>query len=767
MTIFSYQSAFPGGVIGSVTALDNDPYDTLRYRVGNNQNLKNMNYFAMDEIEGTLRVTNPLDEGIYHVNVSVSDGKFVRSADAVVSVRILSQEMVDNSFVLVVGPVTADEFLARYKSLLVRAIAGELLEDQKRIHVLSFQKSNDSKSIRRKKHEDGYMIDILLVIERKNGEFYSRKEAISSFQARKNRIRRKVSLKYFEVMKTFCKSSDQCNAQGECIDEIFMKKEVSKPLSAKLMSIVAPSFEHRQVCICYQGYDGELCQKLANACGYKPCSENHICVPTNSTAKGYLCNCPEGFVGQRCEIDVRDCKTISCYYPRQPLSFIGKSYAQYSSVRQSEASSLQLSFYIKTRHPVGTIYHTEGVVDYSYLEVINGFVQFRWDCGSGEGVVRVTNQKVSNNKWHLINLTREGTVAVLSVDGVKSSGISPGENDVLNIDFNHIIFGAKISPNNDGNVIEGFVGCLDQITFDNRALSFVVKNSELSSTISLKRLMNVDYICPDSLPLPGLCSSHPCKNGGTCLELSKTKFKCTCLVRFTGPQCEIDNDPCYASPCLNEGKCVVLGHNFTCHCPEPLSGKRCEYGKHCSPNPCLNGGLCEEGSKGPICKCRHFSGDRCAEDLDECAGSPCQNGGTCRNFFGGFSCQCPVGFSGQYCSTAVDSNSESQFSISTQEFVIMVAFIVSFLIILATIAAFQKTRWTMKREQQNNRAIQQAPQYKNDLRSASDSLKRNSKLCNIEAEVIKYLYYIYLYFLMLICNFVYLLISHEEFFFIL
>ena len=103
VTIFSYQSAFPGGVIGSVTALDNDPYDTLRYRVGNNQNLKNMNYFAMDEIEGTLRVTNPLDEGIYHVNVSVSDGKFARSADAVVSVRILSQEMVDNSFVFSSG----------------------------------------------------------------------------------------------------------------------------------------------------------------------------------------------------------------------------------------------------------------------------------------------------------------------------------------------------------------------------------------------------------------------------------------------------------------------------------------------------------------------------------------------------------------------------------------------------------------------------------------------------------------------------------------
>ena len=705
--------------------MDDDPYDTLRYTVGSTRNPNIENYFSVNEMDGSLSAVSKLDGGTYHVNVSVSDGTFARSADAEVAVFVLSQEMVGNSVILIVGPVTAEEFLARYKNLLVRAISSAIQEDQEKITVASLQQRRIG-SLEMKNDN----LDILLAIQKRNGDFYSRQEAISAIRRKKNQIRQKISLKYFDVMKSLCKS-EECSEQGECVDDIVMENDNLTLLNTRLTSIVAPSFEHRALCLCNLGYEGDRCQNLANACGLNPCSEWHFCVPTNSSVEGYLCNCPKGFAGQQCQFNVNECRSLSCFYPQQPLSFNGNSYVQYSSVQHNDASSLQLSFYVKTRHPVGTFYYSGGVVDYCLLEISKGFVQFKWDCGSGEGVVRVTNQRVDDGKWHFIELMREGTVSVLSVDGIKSSGISPGENDVLSVNASHIIFGAYLSSSNGRNVDYGFVGCLDQITLNGLKLPLSTTYSDLDSSVSLKRLMNVDLTCLENLPAPGVCSSHPCSNGGTCLELSKSQFKCSCLEKFTGSQCEVNTAPCSPSLCLNGGECLVTGHNFTCKCPRPLSGKYCEYGVHCSPNPCLNGGLCEEGSKGPICKCRHFTGLRCAEDLNECASVPCQNGGTCLNFFGGFTCRCSEGFSGQYCNAHLDLLSEYRFSM--QELIIMLSSLISFALIFVTVVMLRRKRWNKKRGERSESPS--ASHYKNDLRASSDSLQRNSKLCNLETGV--------------------------------
>lgn len=307
-------------------------------------------------------------------------------------------------------------------------------------------------------------------------------------------------------------------------------------------------------------------------------------------------------------------------------------------------------------------------------------MQYRFDCGSGEGLVRVTGVPVNDGAWHDIRLERHGSVAELTVDGShRSQGAAPGVNDVLNFEpmNDYVFFGAEVrlipgvqslhQPSDD--VRMGFVGCLDDIRLNDVLLPQQITGGGASATasslnslnpgmsttsgqsVTLKRFTNVEFVCRAPLDRPGVCGTQPCQNGGTCTEVMgvSSGYQCACRPRFLGARCEIDSDPCASNPCLFGGRCYNLNNDFRCECPSRLSGKRCEYGRYCNPNPCKNGGICEEGGSGPICKCRGFTGDTCSVDVNECEPSPCHNGGTCVNIVGSFQCLCPSNVTGHYC----------------------------------------------------------------------------------------------------------------------
>jgi len=48
-------------------------------------------------------------------------------------------------------------------------------------------------------------------------------------------------------------------------------------------------------------YTGLLCNQKVNYCASKPCANYGTCVSSDS---GYTCDCPPGFKGSNCEIDV-------------------------------------------------------------------------------------------------------------------------------------------------------------------------------------------------------------------------------------------------------------------------------------------------------------------------------------------------------------------------------------------------------------------------------------------------------------------------------
>ncbi|XP_053229434.1 protein crumbs homolog 2 [Podarcis raffonei] len=156
-----------------------------------------------------------------------------------------------------------------------------------------------------------------------------------------------------------------------------------------------------------------------------------------------------------------------------------------------------------------------------------------------------------------------------------------------------------------------------------------------------------------SSELLSICSSSPCKNGGTCKDL-EDGYRCLCpqsLSAYVGKDCEYLYDVCAGHPCLPEWICHGTPGllNYTCHCQPSLAGLSCSSeGEVCKSSPCLQPHLqCVELPGGYGCQCP--SGGSCQAGPSLCSSQPCRNNGTCVESAGEYSCRCQAGYSGAHC----------------------------------------------------------------------------------------------------------------------
>lgn len=130
------------------------------------------------------------------------------------------------------------------------------------------------------------------------------------------------------------------------------------------------------------------------------------------------------------------------------------------------------------------------------LQLVNGMVQYRFDCGSGEGLVRIPNN-VSDGKWHTVMVERYGNTAELFLDGQYSAiTTAPGINDVLNLDTSDVYFGAEVEKYVNGyvDVRKGFRGCIEDIKIYNVRLPISGDNAVALS----QKFEHVEFSCRDA-----------------------------------------------------------------------------------------------------------------------------------------------------------------------------------------------------------------------------------------------------------------------------
>lgn len=637
ISVNSFGEEFQGGYIGRVFATDKDKYDTLTYAMMPTAGVSYApsSLFNISRTNGSLYALPRLDIGEYRVNVTVTDGKFTASTVIKITVDLISDEMLDNAVVIKFSKIAPEQFILSHRKIFIRAVRNAMESRLKDVVIVSVQPSQeDSNSIRHRyrrhaanfthlleKRQAQQDLDVLFVVRKQQYSssmpaFYTPDKIRTTLEDKLDELEEMTNLSVEEIVKSKCTARFCSNANGNCEDKFLLDPVRIDTISMDVTSFVSARYEHVVRCKCLVGFGGDQCENSVNECAKSPCAVYKTCVPDLSP-QGYHCVCPEGFAGVTCDKDILNCNDESCYSPRNPVSFNGKSYTQYRIEKTLSKKTLEdhlvFTLRLRTVQPTGNLMFAAGKVDYNILEINNGVVQYRFDLGSGEGLISVTSIYVSDGQWHEIRLEREGNSARLVVNSKHvAQGNAPGVNGVLNLQSNDLYLGAEVRqhPTVIGfeDIQRGFVGCMDDVKISRVPLP-LHKSASSNSGAILVHMTNVDFSCDAVTMLAplGICGTQPCLNGGTCKDTGDGSFECICHSRFAGIYCGEDRDPCQSNPCLFGGKCRAEAYgNYSCECPARMSGKRCDFGRFCAPNPCRNGGVCEEGDNEPLCMCRGY-----------------------------------------------------------------------------------------------------------------------------------------------------------------
>lgn len=366
-------------------------------------------------------------------------------------------------------------------------------------------------------------------------------------------------------------------------------------------------------CSCPPGVFGNLCDDTVDPCAASPCADGATCVINSG---GFRCVCTLLQAGPFCS-DVVNAGDVR-RFDDDDGSFMNLNMPDASDVR------LKSDFTVRVRPETLTgliIYMANKEPgDFIVLGIRNGIVEFRYDLGSGVGIIRsATNMTL--NTWHTITATRNGKDGSLQVDGGEVvTGSSRGSFNFLDVELPFYVGGL-----NDFSVIHAeagfhssFTGCIEEVIVNSVAIDFMNGTGNAG-------------LCQP----PDPCANVTCLNGGSCMaDLAEISFACECPIAFTGEFCESSFDACSLALCKNGGTCVSLWPDFICDCPKEYRGEFCEVQRH----------LCDEKINGS-------SIHMCAND------SYCGYDPDAHEYY----CSCPLGKLGEFCDKDVTGPSAGRF----------------------------------------------------------------------------------------------------------
>ncbi|KAG8188529.1 hypothetical protein JTE90_004764 [Oedothorax gibbosus] len=199
--------------------------------------------------------------------------------------------------------------------------------------------------------------------------------------------------------------------------------------------------------------------------------------------------------------------------------------------------------------------------DFIALILNNGYVEFRFELGSGPAIIR-SNEPVQMGKWHTAQIRRERKDGFLKVDDQPEvTGSAQGR--FLGLDLVQPMYIGSVPDfgliESNAGATRGFIGCISHY-----------KTGKVTHNL-LREAESYGISTCDS------CSSNPCLHGGACQEaLTMVGYNCICPPGFSGRDCEKVGEACYPGVC-GEGRCINKpGGGFECFCPMQRTGLRCE-----------------------------------------------------------------------------------------------------------------------------------------------------------------------------------------------
>ncbi|XP_076133414.1 cadherin EGF LAG seven-pass G-type receptor 3 [Alosa pseudoharengus] len=564
-------NTFPSGVIGHVPAHDPDVTDRLYYTFDRGNEL---HLLLLNHTSGELRLSRKLDNNrplVAPMQITVTDGVHSVSAQCVLHVLIITEDMLSSSVTVRLQNMSQELFLSPLMTHFVEGVSAVLAVTPQDVFVFNVQPDVDAAGV----------LNVSFSAALPGGQYFPSEALEEQLYLNRPRLNELVHMEVLPFDDNVC-LREPCQNYMKCIS--VMRFNSSAPFVASPSTLFRPIHPITGLrCRCPAGFTGDYCETEINLCYSNPCLNGGVCARREG---GFTCICREDYTGERCEWDRRGghcvagvcrnggtCRELSgggfrCECPAggferpycsiSTLSFAPKSFIMFRGLRQRFHLTISLSF--ATLESSGLLFYNgrfNEKHDFLALEIIDGQVVLKYSTGeSSTQVSPFVPGGVSDGDWHTVhihyyNKPKRGVsgavegpsdekVAVVSVDdcdtavalrfGSQLSNYSCAaqgrqSSSKKSLDLTGPLFLGGV-PNMADSFPLGtreFIGCMKDLHIDNKLLDLagsIAKNNTLPG-------------CSAKHPF---CKSSPCQNGGTC-RVSWETFACDCPLGYGGKDC--------------------------------------------------------------------------------------------------------------------------------------------------------------------------------------------------------------------------------------
>uniref|UniRef100_W5KN35 Cadherin EGF LAG seven-pass G-type receptor 2 n=1 Tax=Astyanax mexicanus TaxID=7994 RepID=W5KN35_ASTMX len=591
-------NSFPTGVIGRIPAHDPDASDQLRYSFEAGNDLK---LLILNQTTGEIRLSRALDNNRpleASMRIAVSDGVHSVSAQCLLQVTIITDEMLSNSITLRLANTSQELFLSVLLAQFLEGVARVLSASREDVVVFNIQDDTDV---------NAGILNVSLSVALPAGgsrgvEFFGSEELQERLYLNRSLLARISSQQVLPFDDNIC-LREPCENYMKCVS--VLKFDSLAPFVSSDTILFRPIHPIAGLrCRCPAGFTGDYCETEIDLCYSNPCSAHGVC---RSHEGGFTCECLHDYTGERCEVSSRSgrcvegvCKNggvcvnllvggFRCECPpggfEKPYcsistrSFPPHSFITFRGLRQRFHFTLSLTF--ATQEANGLLLYNgrfNEKHDFIAMEIINEQIQLTFSAGETKTTVSPFIQGgVSDGHWHTVQvhyynkpiLNQAGLpqgpsdhkVVVVTVDNCDTSvalrfghvignyscaaqGSQSGSKKSLDLTGPLLLGGVPRLPEDFPVLNRQFIGCMKDLRIDSRNIdmaAYTANNGTLPGC-SAKRQF---------------CVNNPCLNGGTCASLWGS-FRCDCALGFGGRNCE----KVMANPQRFQGNSLLLWSNL-------------------------------------------------------------------------------------------------------------------------------------------------------------------------------------------------------------
>ncbi|XP_053752974.1 cadherin EGF LAG seven-pass G-type receptor 3 isoform X5 [Panthera pardus] len=573
---------FPSGVIGRIPAYDPDVSDHLFYSFERGNELQ---LLVVNQTSGELRLSRKLDNNrplVASMLVTVTDGLHSVTAQCVLRVVIITEELLANSLTVRLENMWQERFLSPLLGHFLEGVAAVLATPAEDVFIFNIQNDTDV---------GGTVLNVSFSALAPRGAgagaagpWFSSEELQEQLYVRRSALAARSLLDVLPFDDNVC-LREPCENYMKCVS--VLRFDSSAPFLASASTLFRPIQPIAGLrCRCPPGFTGDFCETELDLCYSNPCRNGGACARREG---GYTCVCRPRFTGEDCELDTEAGRCVPgvcrnggtcadgpdggfrCQCPAggafegprcevAARSFPPSSFVMFRGLRQRFHLTLSLSF--ATVQPSGLLFYNGRLNekhDFLALELVAGQVRLTYSTGESNTVVSPTVPGgLSDGQWHTVHLRyynkprtdalggaqgpSKDKVAVLSVDdcdvavalqfgaeignySCAAAGMQTSSKKSLDLTGPLLLGGVPNLPENFPVSHKEFIGCMRDLYIDGRRMdmaAFVANNGTMAG-------------CQAKLHF---CDSGPCKNSGFCSE-RWGGFSCDCPVGFGGKDCRL------------------------------------------------------------------------------------------------------------------------------------------------------------------------------------------------------------------------------------